>query len=269
MFSLKNILIVEDDNFIVDRIYKTYLSDYCDCMDYASSKEEAIEKIRCKTYRIAYVDIMLSDDPHDRKGLDVIEFINKMREGTQIVVVSATEDIRVALKSYKIGIFDFLQKDNIRGKDDLIAPAKRVLDNEEHYSINYFGRYFNVFSYLSAPELAPYWEDRIRSVLSVPHNVMIGFMGNAFARITPLLRSLSGCDLKEDPDNKCVSGLFWSKKIGSAVFVSINNTEGSGVKPDNEFDMEIYSKEKGKLKISIWKISGVSRNKFRESIWDE
>lgn len=126
-----SVLVVEDDNFIIEGLYKECLSSLDVDVDYAQSKREAIEKIRCKTYRIAIVDIMLREDLSDRGGIDVIEYIHRLNKGTAVIVVSATDDIEVALTTYKVGISDFIQKEDIHSSQDILGPIQSILEERQ------------------------------------------------------------------------------------------------------------------------------------------
>ena len=56
--SQKSILVVEDDQYLIE-VYSKTLSKEGYQVDTASTKSEAIQKIECKTYDAALVDIML------------------------------------------------------------------------------------------------------------------------------------------------------------------------------------------------------------------
>jgi len=64
----QRILVVEDDSYIREA-YSEYLSCFEADIDYAETKLEALERIRCKTYHLAIVDIMLKEDVSDREEL--------------------------------------------------------------------------------------------------------------------------------------------------------------------------------------------------------
>jgi ActR/RegA family two-component response regulator len=265
------ILVVEDDIYIVENVYKEYLSSLDINVDYAQSKFEAIEKVRCKTYNAAFVDIMLREDYRDRGGIDVIEYLHKINEGTAIIVVSGTDDIKVALTTYRAGIVDFIQKENIHTKTDILNPLERILNNQGLYIIKYFGKYDNFSSYLASPNFCPSWEFGIYNTLGVTCQLMIDIFNNIFENFLPILRKKNTVDsLEIDSTRKCVHGIFWSKGEGYPIWFTAANKKGSLIEPTNELKSDFLKNyEKGDLVLSIWKIIDTKRDEFYESIWDE
>lgn len=68
MKNKKRVLVVEDKAEIA-RVLRQNLCDAGYDVDTAGSKTEALEKIRCRTYHVSLVDIMLTlDDEFDRGG---------------------------------------------------------------------------------------------------------------------------------------------------------------------------------------------------------
>lgn len=131
-----NVLVLEDDEFIVERMYRPQLTDAELDVDYVRTESEAKEKVRRKTYDVAYVDIMLADDPYNRGGIEFIRFLNDLGENTSVIVVSASDDIKVALSAYKAGIYDFLPKDSIHSAGEILAPLKRLLEKIKYQRTN-------------------------------------------------------------------------------------------------------------------------------------
>lgn len=107
MGATKRILIIEDDLRLAERFLETIRALGVD-VDVAVSKDDAIEKLQSYFYDLALVDIMLSDDPTDRGGEEVVDFISNKRSKTKIVVISATLDVGVPVRLFRKGILDFL-----------------------------------------------------------------------------------------------------------------------------------------------------------------
>lgn len=265
------ILVVEDQIDNIEIIFKRPLSELDIEVDYAQSKLEAIEKIRCKTYNVAFVDIMLREDRRDRGGVEVIEYLDKLSEGTAIIVVSATDDIRVPISTFKLGIVDYIQKQNIYTKQAILDPLKRILENyNKHYKINYFGRFITLSAYLAYPELTPYWENRVLSTVKVGYQLMVDTLNNTLENYLPILREKKASySLRTDENNQCVYGIFWSKSIGSPIWFSVANKNGKLIEPPEQSKGEILkNQKKGDIEYSIWKMIGIKRDDFNDSIWD-
>jgi len=124
------VLVVEDDKYTFEELYKPALSTMDIDIDYAASEHDAIEMVRCRTYDAAYIDIMLKDDTKDRGGVEVIKHIFNEQEGTGMIVVSATDDLEVAINAYRAGIVDFLRKGEIRKDRDILAPLEKILSHK-------------------------------------------------------------------------------------------------------------------------------------------
>lgn len=135
MMIMQNaILVIEDDIFIVNHVYREILPQLSSDVHYAFNKAEALDLIRQHTYRILIIDIMLNDDPYDVGGLDIIEHVNRNAANSRIVVVSATDDIKVALKAYKIEISAFLLKGDIKTHKDILDPLNRIIKNDLNWT---------------------------------------------------------------------------------------------------------------------------------------
>ena len=265
------ILVVEDDIYLIENLYKKALSALDIDIDFAQSKFEAIEKVKCKTYDVAFVDIMLMEGQKDRGGVDVIEYLHRLNEGTAVIVVSATDDVKVALKTYKAGIVDFIQKENIHTKADILNPLEKIIDNRKFSKINPFGRFTTLSAYLASPELTPYWESNIQNILGVSYQLMIDTFNNALENLLPILRIKNATySLKTDSATKCVNGIFWSKGEGCPIWFAAAGKTGNLIEPTNELKGDLLKNyKKGDLLISIWKMINTKRDAFYESIWDE
>ena len=267
-----NLLVVEDDPFIVDQLYKPQLTNPRLHVDYASTEAEAKEQIRCKTYHVAYVDIMLRVDRYDRGGIEVIKFLHELKESTSIIVVSASDDIRVALSAYKAGICDFLPKDSIHSPGEILVPLEKILEGIEYQKTSPFGRFSNISAFLANPELTPYWEDEWVRRLGTSYKLFVTALNNSLEYRLPILRMKGkrSC-LTVGEDVRTGYGYFWSKGIGQAIMMSLAFVDRTLPAPSKDVAGEvIYERTYRNLKVAIWAIkSGKSRSEFLDSVWDE
>jgi two-component system nitrogen regulation response regulator NtrX len=104
----KSILIVDDEKDITDLI-TDILSDskagYQ--ISVANSFENAKSLIENRNFSVALLDIWL-DDQDD--GIKLLELIKRKDKNTQVIMISGHGNIRIALKSVRIGAFDYLEK---------------------------------------------------------------------------------------------------------------------------------------------------------------
>jgi len=125
--SKKSILVVEDDKYLIE-VYSKSLSKEGYKVDTALSKTEAIQKIECRTYDAALVDIMLKDSALDRGGEDVIRLIFETKKDTKVIVISGSEDIKMVERVSKMGIFSYLSKINLKSIKDVLDIVKKAFD---------------------------------------------------------------------------------------------------------------------------------------------
>lgn len=119
-------LVVEDDDSLGAR-FKRIIEGLGVPVDVANTRTQAIEQLQLHQYAVALIDIMLCDDPTDRGGIDVVERLTALRSGTAIIVVSASNDVRVPIQAWKHGAFRYLVKKDIRSSEDLREPIRDAL----------------------------------------------------------------------------------------------------------------------------------------------
>lgn len=119
MIYRANILVVDDD-IQVCRSLANVLKDREYIVDTAFSGEEALELEAKKQYAILIVDLMMP-------GISGIELLNKIKKrnpDVTIILITGYPSIKTAVKSIKLGAFDYLPKpftpDDLR---DLVARA--------------------------------------------------------------------------------------------------------------------------------------------------
>ncbi len=263
--SKKKLLVVEDDS-AVRVIYRDYLASVEAEIDYAESKFEAIEKIRCKTYHLAFVDIMLKEDISDRGGTEVVRYLHDLNEGTKIIVVSGTDDIKVAIDTFSKGIVHFMQKDELSSEVEIL----RLIDEYLYkVKLNNFGYYDNLKAYLATPELVQYWVDTTFRALNVDYVAFDELLNIALEKYLPILRLKNAHHtLSLDSNRNVANGRFWSKGIGYPIWFSMANPKGELIEPENKFKGELlWERKKGKLYAWVWKLINTKRDEFEENIW--
>lgn len=83
-------------------------------VDIATTKEEAFEKIRRRTYHVAMIDVNLTDysggDGNDRSGIEIVKSINAQKEGTKCIVISGERGSEVPVDAHDAGIDKYIIK---------------------------------------------------------------------------------------------------------------------------------------------------------------
>lgn len=259
---MKRVLVVEDDNemleYFVDGIKTLGV-----IVDRASTKLEALEKIKCRSYHVAMVDIMLTDSHRDRGGFEVIDYINKMNEGTKVVVASASSEVTVPASLIDKNIYSYLvKKHHIKKTEDFLKPIRRALDEVD---LNIFGDCRNAVSYLAIPEPYDIWEYTIRSNLDVKLADVTDVLENVFKPILPVLRNKNQLScLTTNNDKKIIYGQMWSRAIGTAVWICMGKDEDSFIEPIDDLRPEkfLMNNNYKHVKSKIWSIAGTKRSDY-------
>src|SRR5436190_3697342 len=101
-----SILIVDDEQGIRDTL-RAVLGDEGFKVETAQTGEECLEKVGVKHYACILLDIWLGD------GIDGLETLAKLKEDSNdaaVVMISGHGNIETAVKSTKLGAFDFIEK---------------------------------------------------------------------------------------------------------------------------------------------------------------
>ena len=127
----KNILIIDDDYSLM-RVLVKALSNKDFFIDTSRSISEAWIKVTKKKYDLIITDVMLPDGD----GLELVEKVTKMNIESKIIVISAKNNLLTAVKSSKLGVFDYLPKpidlnDLIIAVNKSLTSRKKIVVNED------------------------------------------------------------------------------------------------------------------------------------------
>ena len=101
-----DILIVDDEPGIRDTL-RGVLEDEDFAVETAASGEECLEKVKAASYACILLDIWLGE------GIDGLETLQKLKEEgveSSVVMISGHGNIETAVRSTKLGAFDFIEK---------------------------------------------------------------------------------------------------------------------------------------------------------------
>lgn len=102
---LKNILVVDDEVSVNNNIRKI-LSKNGFQIDQAVSKDEAIEKINKKPYRLVLLDLRMPGV----SGLELLKIISKSQPFAKVIIITGYASIATAIDSARIGAVEYLPK---------------------------------------------------------------------------------------------------------------------------------------------------------------
>ena len=104
---MSKILIVEDEEAI-RRVLKKVLSEENpkSIIDEAVDGVDAVAKIKTSAYNLVICDIKMPK----KDGIEVLNFIKKFSEDTNVIMISGHGDLKTAVQAMRIGAFDYIEK---------------------------------------------------------------------------------------------------------------------------------------------------------------
>lgn len=126
-----SVLVVEDD-LSWQLLLQEILEDEGYSVELAESKDEAISKLKQKTFDIALIDLRLVDaDRENLDGIEVLRELRKMNMHTQAIVKSGFLELDIEEQLRELGVFGKLDKsgsgaDQKRKLIDLVSKAASV-----------------------------------------------------------------------------------------------------------------------------------------------
>jgi len=254
-----------------DRAKLSAIARLADCeVDSAATKADALEKLRCRTYHVAIIDMPTT---FLNEGLECLEYISRLNEGTRSIVLSASNDIRAPIEAFKQGVFEYVIRQDIRSAEDierfLTAGLKRC-------ELNLYGEFNSLIPYLAYPEMSVYFEHALINVLGTNHTAMVKIMDTLFEDLVPVLRQRQvTTSFVFDKTQNTLQGVFWSKSLGQAVWIGMSAGDAAPPMPSanvqpigflSELTRERLLRHRWPGKAEIWLASN-ARTDFEETLF--
>jgi two-component system cell cycle response regulator len=118
------ILLVDDEEFYL-RIFSDILASRRFFVRTAQSGEEALALLQQERFDILITDLLM-------KGIDGLELTERAREhfpSLDIIVITQRDDVRLAVRSMRMGVFEYLVKPVSR--DELLLTLDRLLERRK------------------------------------------------------------------------------------------------------------------------------------------
>ena len=104
---MSKILIVEDEDAIRRVLIKVLSDEYPkSIIDEAVDGVDAVAKIKAAAYNLVICDIKMPK----KDGIEVLNFIKKFSEETNVIMISGHGDLKTAVQAMRIGAFDYIEK---------------------------------------------------------------------------------------------------------------------------------------------------------------
>jgi len=216
------------------------------------------------------VDIMLTDHPSDRGGIECLEYMAQLNEGTEPIVLSATNDVRVPVDAWKKGAIDYLIKKDIRSSEGILDALRKA---SEKCKLHLHGSLPMFTSYLAYPEEGWALEDHLIKILGADMGKTYGILDKVFAPLLPVLREKNArYSIYENKAYRCLQGFLWSKSIGAAIWFGIAGRNEDAPPPPTNVQQPklLYDISEDILwhgNAKIWQVTK-PRDDFHESLAD-
>jgi ActR/RegA family two-component response regulator len=262
------ILIVEDQKDI-QRYYTKGLERKEVSYDIVDSRMEAIEKLKKRSYEGAIVDLQLTDDESYSQGIEVLKYIESVKEGTNAIVVSGTPHLQDIVDSYEGGAIKVILK---AGKS-YPEIAEEFVEQCKKVKLQYLGRFPSLNAYLAFPDAnSIFWEDSIKKILQCDYQDLNRILSKAFKNYLPILRLIKNKEsFQLDTNNGVVFGSFWSKGQGFPFLLAImksDNIESQGVILPKGTELIDEIQPVKNIIVKVWRLNDVVRNDFYEFVND-
>lgn len=126
MMSAKNVkakvLVVDDEEYLCELLKDELISTNLFEVDIANDGAQAINKIQNQIYDIVLLDIKMPRI----SGIEVLKFIKEYTPDTEVIMITAFGDIKLAVETIKLGAFDFITKPY--NFDELIVSIQNALE---------------------------------------------------------------------------------------------------------------------------------------------
>ncbi len=266
MANKNTTVLVIEDNEDLSFQYRLMLQSAGFEVTVTDTKRDAINKLRDRNFSVALVDLQLRDDPTHSGGIEVLEYIDKLREGTQAVVVSGTPNVNDAVRSFQAGISAFIQK----GSMDSEVVVDAISNAAKQSSIPQYGDYQSLAALLAAPNQTPIWQSEMLATLGCTFDILNKILWQELKPFLPILRNeTSEFSLENYTNKQAVAGMFWSKGTGFPIWLSIYSNNGEMVDPPKGIDSKpLREKRYGKTSAAVWRLYGVDRAIFPEFVHD-
>lgn len=119
------ILIVDDEEYLCELLKDELLSTNLFEVDIANDGAQAINKIQNKIYDIVLLDIKMPRI----SGIEVLKFIKEYSPDTEVIMITALGDIKLAVETIKLGAFDFITKPY--NFDELLISIQNALEKRQ------------------------------------------------------------------------------------------------------------------------------------------
>lgn len=217
---MPKIVVIEDDKLI----QREYRMDFAeleapDVMFY-SNKAEALNAIRGQRFDGAIIDLNLSNDTGHGEGLEILDYIQRCKEETVCFVVTATSVPSDLNKAWKYGSTDVI----VKSEETFYKIVDRIIRKSSDARKVFLRDTSALVSALASPEKLTFWESSFYPYAGGVFESGRRGVLELLRDYAPLLRPKNSLySFQRNEPRSFLSGSFWSKAAGSAIYVEIGD----------------------------------------------
>lgn len=209
-------------------------------VDGAGTLQETLDVLDAKTFHFALVDLMLRDpDDYSVEGLQVLERLRNLGEGTVPIVLSGQDEPQTAADTLKqYSAFHYVAKSKLleSGMGYLLELTCKAVESTE---IKKYGDSDSILSVLAGTDGAVAWIERCLRTLK-PKKDCVGlksFFTGFCEPMVPIMPQLGvSPPLIIQEERRLASGRFWSKGLGLPLELVACGAEEASELLDSEID---------------------------------
>ena len=114
-------LLFVDDEESLRMLVKNQLQQEGFAVDTADDGDTAVEALKTKIYDLALLDIRMPR----MNGIEVLKYIRKNKPLTRVIMLTAVDDLAIAIEAVKNGANDYLTKPY--DAENLVASIRKVI----------------------------------------------------------------------------------------------------------------------------------------------
>jgi ActR/RegA family two-component response regulator len=230
MSPIIDVLIVDDEKDWNARLKELVEEGFT--TDAAYSLGEALERIERQFYYGTLVDLRLIEKPEgDESGLQVLEKLVKLNEGTRGVILTAypnIESVKVALRDGKA--VDYIQKKQLKDPNMRKRAQELIRNMVDVAKADYIKRYGSGITQLTTAvfvtnEHRTIWEYGMISIGKGGHEPLYKFLDLLLHEIPPLLPYKPGEPPFMDTEHATAEGKYWSKGLGESILIKLGRKD--------------------------------------------
>jgi DNA-binding NtrC family response regulator len=105
MSSQIEVMVLDDEPIVCERL-KEYFEKNDFSVETFTDSQTAVDRLSQKRFDVVVTDLKMKSP----NGLDVLQFVRRQQQGTQVIIITAYSSIEAAREAEYSGVFEFVDK---------------------------------------------------------------------------------------------------------------------------------------------------------------